>query len=308
MDSYLQIAEDVLRLVKRPLSALQILRAAYERSIAPAHLRGRTQHKTLGARMSEDILRLREGSRFYRTAPGRFLLRELAGDSSIPEELRRPIIARRRRRDLVQKRSLAFNRATLADNFGQSLIVNSSTVLDLISQGRFHYATSARNRDPEDIVVWAFMLVIKEGSVLSYRQGHYRENRDTFMHRRTIGFYAPVVDDDLSLFDQTDHGIISSGIRALATDLDLQDPKMASMLEKCSSLRTFVMPSAPTACDLLAVVSFTCPNWLDPTLKRLAINDLEWLDMSRLPNHREDFDPWSQTILYDAQHAAIGCP
>ncbi len=306
MDSYLNIAEQVLRQIRRPLSPLQILRAAYEQGVAPAHLRGRTQHKTLGARLSEDILKQREGSRFYRTAPGKFLLRELAEDPSIPEELRRPIVARRRRRELAQKRSLAFDWDSLAETIKASVVVDSSAVIQLINQGNFHYASSARDRPSDDVVVWAFMLVIKAGQVLSYRQGHYREDRDTFMHKRTIGFYTPVADQDLSLFDQSDHGIVSSGIKALATDLDLQEPSLWSVLADCSQLRTFVYPSAGASRDLLAVVSFACPDWLDPTSKRLAINDLEWLDLGTPPNHREDFDPWSQTILFDARDLAIG--
>lgn len=304
MDSYLELAEDVLKRVRRPLSALQILRTAYETGLAPAHLRGRTQQKTLGARLSEDILRLREDSRFYRTAPGRFLLRELAEDTSIPEELRRPIIARRRRRELPQSRSLAFQ-SRLLDGLSQSTrIVGNSGVLELIRRGSFHYAPSVRHRIDE-AVVWAFMLVVRSGFVLSYRQGHYREHRDTFMHRRTIGFYAPVVDDDMNLFDQIDHGIVSSGVKALAIDLDLQDQKLWPILRSRSKLCTFVYPDAEASKDLLAVVAFSCPDWLDPTSKRLAINDLEWLDMRSPPNHIEDFDPWSQAVLSQARHLSI---
>lgn len=306
MDSYLEIAEDVLRLVRRPLSAHQILRAAYENGIAPPHLRGRTQHKTLGARLSEDILRLREGSRFYRTAPGRFLLRELEDDPAIPEDLRRPIVARRRRRELPQKQSLAFDRASLESALTGAGVIDSTAVLSLINRGRYHYASSARHRDADEVVVWAFMLVIRAGHVLSYRQGHYREDRDTFMHRRTIGFYTPVIDEDMSLFDQIDHGIVSSGLKALATDLDLQDHQLWPVLSEASKLRTFIYPHAQAKRDLLAVVSFACPDWLDPTSKRLAINDLEWLDLRSPPNHRDDFDPWSQSILYEAQHLALG--
>lgn len=305
MDSYLEIAEEVLRRVRRPLSALQILRAAYQSGIAPSHLRGRTQHKTLGARLSEDILHLRDSSKFYRTAPGRFLLRELAEDPAIPEEWRRPIVTRRRRRDLSQKRSLALDWKTLANAVQNKAIVDSDAVLSLISHGSFHYASSAPDRADDEVVVWAFMLVVRDGFVLSYRQGQYREDRDSFRHRRTIGFYTPVIDDDMNLFDQSDHGIVSSGIKALATDLDLQDHHLWPVLAECSALRTFIYSDAHTSRDLLAVVSFACPEWLDPTSKRLAINDLEWLDLRSPPNHREDFDPWSQAILFEAGDLSI---
>ena len=305
MDAYLSLAEDVLRRVRRPLSAHQILRSAYENGMAPPHLRGRTQHKTLGARLSEDILNYREASRFYRTAPGRFLLRELADDGSIPEEMRRPIVARRRRRDLAQKRSLAFHRSELDSALCGSYAVDTSTVLNLIEHGSFHYATSSPQRGVDEVVVWAFMLVIRAGCVLTYRQGHYREHRDTFMHRRTIGFYTPVIDDDLSLFERSDHGIVSSGVKALATDLDLQERELWPVLSERSKLETFLYPQSHPSSDLLAVMAFSCPDWLDPTSKRLAINELEWLDLRSPPNHCEDFDPWSQAILSEARHLAL---
>lgn len=305
MDAYLSLAEEVLRRVRRPLSAHQILRAAYENGMAPPHLRGRTQHKTLGARLSEDILHQRDASRFYRTAPGRFLLRELADDDSIPEELRRPIVTRRRRRNLAQKRSLAFHRSELEPARLGSYAIDTSAVLNLIEHGSFHYATSAPQRGLDEVVVWAFMLVIRSGYVLTYRQGHYREHRDTFMHRRTIGFYTPVADDDLSLFERTDHGIVSSGVKALAADLDLHEKELWPVLNERSKLETFLYPQAHPSSDLLAVVAFSCPDWLDPTSKRLAINDLEWLDLRSPPNHCEDFDPWSQVILSEARHLAL---
>ena len=305
LDTYLDVAERVLRMMRRPMSALQILRSAYEHGLAPPHLRGRTQQKTMGARLSEDILRKRDDSRFYRTAPGKFLLKELAEDPSIPAELRRPIVARRRRRQLVQKRSLTFDLATVATVAEPERIVDRGLVLDLIAHGRYHYSTSAPARQPDEVVVWAFMIVIRSGHVLSYRQGHYREDRDTFMHRRTIGFYTPVADADLNFFDRTDHGIVSSGVRALATDLDLQDRETWSTMEDSSTLLSFICPDVEDVRDLLAVVSFSCPDWLDPISKRLAINDLEWLDL-RLPlNDHDDFDPWSRAVMPEARRLAV---
>jgi hypothetical protein len=305
VDSYLEIAEQVLRRVRRPLSAHQILLAAYEHSVAPPHLRGRTQHKTLGARLSEDILKYREASRFYRTAPGRFLIRELQDDPAIPQDLRRPIVARRRRRELAQRRSLAFDKAALpkpGDRLGE---LDNAAIFSLISSGCYHYASSAKTRNPHDVVVWSFVLVVRDGHVLSYRQGHYREHRDTFMHRRTIGFYTPVTDADLGLFEQDDHGIVSSGIKALAIDLDVRDHQVWPMMSEMSKFQTFLYPKEGCENDLLAVISFSCPEWFDPISKRLAINDLEWLDLRSPLNHWDDYDPWSQSILHHARDIAL---
>jgi HB1, ASXL, restriction endonuclease HTH domain len=84
LDAYLQIAESILKIERRPLSARAILAAAYRHGLVPMHLHGNTQHKTLGARISEDIITLHDDSLFFRTAPGRFFLREFLTDVTDP--------------------------------------------------------------------------------------------------------------------------------------------------------------------------------------------------------------------------------
>lgn len=102
-DSYLEIAEAVLRRARTPLSTRQIMDLAFLSGVVPTHLHGSTQYKTLGARLSEDILRLKRRSRFFRTKPGRFFLREFISDKTLPVEHRTPIVAARRRRQLRRK-------------------------------------------------------------------------------------------------------------------------------------------------------------------------------------------------------------
>ena len=57
------------------MSAREILDASYRLQLVPEHLFGKTQHETLQAHLSEEILRNRNSSVFTRTAPGQFALR-----------------------------------------------------------------------------------------------------------------------------------------------------------------------------------------------------------------------------------------
>ena len=115
LESYLQIAKVVLRSTRRPMSARAILEVAYQAGVVPAHLYGKTQHKTLQARLSEDILHRRETSAFYRTEPGQFFLIELLGDPEIPDEWKKPFPARRRTRDLKRDNTLAIKKSFIKE-------------------------------------------------------------------------------------------------------------------------------------------------------------------------------------------------
>jgi HB1, ASXL, restriction endonuclease HTH domain len=97
---------------RTPLPPREILRRGLSSGIVPNSLHGKTQHKTLQARLSEDILLRHERSVFFRTKPGYFFLREFLTDARIPAEYRTPIVARRRRRELAYPQALAFDRET----------------------------------------------------------------------------------------------------------------------------------------------------------------------------------------------------
>jgi len=84
MNSYLQMSLAVLSSSGRSMSAREILEAAYRLQVVPDHLFGKTQHKTLQARLSEEIMRNRNDSVFTRTAPGRFAVRTQTTKSERP--------------------------------------------------------------------------------------------------------------------------------------------------------------------------------------------------------------------------------
>lgn len=299
MDAYLEIAERVLSDARKPLSAKQIIEQAYTKRLVPPQLHGRTQHKTLGARLSEDILVKRERSSFFRTAPGRFFLRSLQTDNSIPENFRVPIVARRRQRELLPPKALAL-RQTLIDRFANRGRLDVAAILTLLKKNEYHYANTGVSRKSEEALIWSFVMVTRGTEVLTYRHGRYRENRDTFIKRRSVGFFTPVVEQDYDLFDKGDRGILSAGMKAVIIDLDFPPThKGQDSLDTLAKLKCLLQAPAKSGYqDLLAIIQFECPTWFEPLKRRLAINDLRWMDLLTPTNNIEDFDPWSQIVLY----------
>ncbi len=308
MDSYLSLAENVLRAARRPLGAREILESAYALGIVPPQLFGKTQQKTLGARLSEDVLVRRDRSAFFRTEPGKFFLTEFLDDPTVPESYRTPIVARRRERELQRGRFIAVNQNDL---MGGEAEARREGALSVLGRQEFRYLDSLSEKADGELILWSFVMVTRGDDVLTYRHGRYREGRDAFLQRRSIGFFTPVVDIDRDLFDRGDHGVVASGVRAVVLDLDL--PRTVSHdaeYQQLARLTDFLVHHDEASSDsLLAIVRFDCPQWFEPLTRRLAINDMAWLSLRSPVNHLEDFDPWSQRVLCgDAVAAPAASP
>jgi len=295
VDAYLDIAIAILRDERRPLSPQAILAAAYRSGLVPQHLHGKTQHKTLQARLSEDILERRDASPFFRTAPGRFFLREFLTDTNIPEEFRRPVPTRRRFRELVRGPALAIDGNALAKIAVEDTVINPDRILGLLRDGACRY-DDPRDDDSTIVFVRSFVCVHRKAEILTYRPGRYRDDRDAFVSRRTIGFTTLVHPDEHTLFNLGDFGIVDSGVRAARIDLDVPEiPRTDGVM---ASLRYFTWTRLDVRkSDLLAVISFECPAWFEPTRRRLALNDLSWMDTAEPVVDIGDFDPWSRSVL-----------
>jgi hypothetical protein len=296
VDSYLSIAEAVLRDARMPLGPREILRRAYKVGLVPQALYGKTQHKTLQARLSEDILLKRERSAFFRTAPGRFFLTEFLPDGSLPARYRTPIAARRRRRDLPVRRALAASPQLARDCNGQRVWPPEAGI-SLLRNAAYSSYISSNKRSASDILVWSYIVVTRRNLVLTYRHGLFREDRDGFRGTRSIGFYTPVSEQDADLFDQATLGIIHSGVNCVCSDLAFDAESVWGELSSRFTIKEFLLVETLQHCDLLALVKFDCPRWLEPLARRLSLNDLRWHDLNLPVNHLEDFDPWSRAVL-----------
>lgn len=283
-------------MIRRPLTSREIVEVAYRHDLVPSHLFGKTQHKTFGARLSEDILARREHSLFFRSEPGRFFLREFLRDPSIPEAYKSPITARRRERELRRGASLGLDERT-ARSASSGAVEPQQALREAREQGAFCYF-SGPERTVSTLQVWCYVVLKRDDEVLTFRHGRYREGREAFLKRRSIGFYTPVSDRDVDLFNDGDLGISSSGLRAIAFDLDLPHFVFNEKYRPKMNLSDFVLASDEAGKeDLLAIIDMDCPPRFEPLTRRLAINDLAWMRLDRPVNHLEDFDPWSRAVM-----------
>jgi HB1, ASXL, restriction endonuclease HTH domain len=296
VDSYIELAELVLRAARRPLSARAMLDAAYKAGIVPRHLFGKAQHKTLQARLSEDILRLKLDSRFYRTDPGIFFLSEFRSDPDVANELKDPFHARRRTRDLAKPSALAIRREFVECRASRS--TSWREFLSEANQSGALYYVDAKRAPIDCYLIWAFSVVRRSTQLLSYRVGRYRDNRDAFVNRRSIGFADVVSYEDASLFND-DLGVADRGLSVVLDDLDLSRSVFGSSDNITTPDVMFSMISIDEVAHpaLLFVLEWACPEWFEPTARRLSLNEVSWIDGTRMPNDLDDFEPWSAAAL-----------
>lgn len=300
MDSYLEIAQKVLRASRRPMSARGILDAAYRAQIVPEHLKGNTQHKTLQARLSEDILHHRNSSLFYRTEPGTFFLCELISDPCIPRKYKEKFQARRRTRDLKKATTLGVRRTFLKSWIASNCTWNADEFFEEAEkEDSVRYFQDSE--DKEFALIWTFSLVRRGTKVLTYRIGRYRDDRDAFANKRTIGFPGIVTAADRTLFSRGDYGATDNALSVLLLDLDLSSHSFeGENVSKPKSTLLLEAEGDDGVSVALMVFEWNCPDWFEPTTLRLSLNDPSWLDFEVAPNNPNDFEPWSKLTLHSA--------
>jgi hypothetical protein len=56
---------------------------------------------------------------------------------------------------------------------------------------------------------------------------------------------------------------------------------------------------------ILVVVEWKCPDWFEPTARRLSLNEVRWIDAMRAPNDIHDFEPWSAIAFMALVRGAV---
>ena len=295
-DAYLTLAEEVLNATRSPLSAREIIQRAYIMNLVPRHLHGRTQHKTLTARISEDILKNREKSIFFRPYPGRYFLSKFIEDETLPEEYRRPIIARRRSRQLSKEYSAYLPK-------GYPIIVDqwncfsNSVFGKIVRRNDIAYEISG-NAETRGLPIWHFSYVKREREILTYTRGSYLDGRQEVSQGKTIGFSSPLTHDDRSLFEQTYHGVLGAAVSVVAIDLNLEHSHAFQEIEARSKFRGGFLFDTPEQRAIVLVCQIQLPGGFAVETSRLAIKGLEWESVQKFRRRLYDFDQWSQSAAF----------
>lgn len=297
-DAYLNLAEQVLTDARRPLRPREIVEAAYLRGLSPQHLRGPRQDKTLHARLSEDIARGREASRFIRTGPGVFFLRSLTADSSIPSDYRHEYLAPPRKKELRKNRILTISSDVFAAHNGHVAEVPLRLLMERLDDGLYGYKGYEEIGD--DVAIHSFVVVKNENLILSYRSGRYRPSTDPIHDSRSVGLGGAVLESDPDMLYESMVGIISNGIDELGYGIGLPS-RLAEIARYENRLQPHTAVLSPASKRHPAVIHvvllYSLPSEFEPSKTALSINDLRWISALKLPNSLTGYDKTSQFLM-----------
>jgi hypothetical protein len=118
-----------------------------------------------------------------------------------------------------------------------------------------------------------------------------------------MGFPCPLAHDDLTLFDQEDHGAVSAGLASLAIDLDLEYSRYLPLFENSVSLLGYyVAPTdEPHKFTILAVAQADSPPDFLPRGKRLSVGNLSWMTLGEIAGSLSSFDGWTQFLFAEIE-------
>ena len=278
------------------MGAKAILDVAYEAGVVPKHLFGKTQQKTLQARLSEDILHHRETSPFFRTEPGQFFLTEFLDDNAIPAEWKVPFPARRRTRDLHRHNTLGVKRSFLSDHVARwastQVFFDAAEAADALA-----YMHPSDMEERGYCATWTFSMVFRDDCTLAYRIGRYRDDRDAYAKRRSIGFPGALTAEDATLFSRENLGAEDCATAVLMQDLDLSHISFEGEGKGRPIADHVMVVEADAHLDVVIVLRWRSPNWFEPSTRRLSLNEPHWLCTAVRHNDLDDFEPWSSAIL-----------
>jgi hypothetical protein len=308
-DAYLNVAEQVLLDSRRPLRPREIIDTAYAHQLLPWHLHGSTQHKTLHARMSEDVASNPALSRFFRTGPGVFFLQSFLEDPSIPTNYKEPYFARPRRRELRRERILTLDGFNQEGSGVSDPFIGIKHLEGQFARGRYRFiAPMELDRHPDGIAVHSFVLVFHGNTVLSYRCGKFFPDSAPLKGKRSIGLGGAVYASDPDMLFEDMFGIIGSGINELGYGIGLsknlsEEARYGSRVKPCTAV---LLPrSGGRPAVLHVVLAYECPPDFLPSKAALSVNDLRWLDICNPANTLDGLDLTSELLFTTGRLANI---
>jgi len=249
----------------------------------PDDFYGRTQHKTVQARLSADILKHKLKSRFARTDPGRFILRRDLEAQELQEHFAPP-----RLNQLRSFQALCVPKSAL-QNFVNDCGAPSKVDWPEIG-AKYKFLSDV---DLDEWCIVRLVTVLKQDGRVASRRTFSNYGHDPYgkIGFTIVGYIKP---DDVSLFDDDAIGLRGAVARELYDHAYLQGRELSAVVDKIDFGSAFVLsPREEILRDRYIGIVVTAE--LD------GIDHKPWsLDIETSPDRLNDLsklEPWSRELV-----------
>lgn len=295
MSEFLITAEAVFRKAKKPMTPREIVTYAKEQAILSDKIAGKTPEQTMKSKLSVDIRKNGASSRFLRTSPGHFYLRELFPKSD-QEYMAPPLTPPSKSELLVVLPAELFENnlfegitSDWQDHYQR--LMNSDSLINI---PRMEAEATDNFKQ-----LLTYVLVVRDENVLAYQRGNYNRVEDMLKGAQCIGFGGHVLYDDGNHFGADMAGIMECARRELVEELSLSELDRGR-LDRNEGLEIVGLlndNSSDVGRKHFAVIlKFTVgdADWV-PKRGEKSINQLKWLRAkSNPPIRMHEFEYWSQ--------------
>jgi predicted NUDIX family phosphoesterase len=302
--TYLWAAEEVLKRIRRPLRARELVSYARQDGYFSEEMHSQTPQKSMQARLSMDILNKGEQSRFVRTGPGQFYLRDLLKKQKSSQYLLEmpldeyPAPRRTPPAPSEQVLTIPSEHVSSVIDF-QGFREDDGTLLRKLLNGAIRHTPRTRAEQTETYKQVVTYVVISYGAhVLSFERGVFNRAADFLRGSKCIGFGGHVTLSDYSLFSRDDVGISENAIRELSEELSLPTNSAFPQAHELKLAGIVNDDSSDVGRRHLGIVLRyevgDWENWKEVRSGEASINKLQWIDVTQEPINLIEFEFWSQ--------------
>jgi predicted NUDIX family phosphoesterase len=229
--TYLRVAEMVLADALTPLKAREIADRGIERGLFGDHTLSRTPEKSMQARLSMDILKLRDDSRFVRTGRGRFTLRSNLIANASPTDVNDTAIGVPTREYVAEPRILRTPKEEVLcvpeSSFSKTLTfqgidADATPILTQLLGRNVLYVPRSEAESRNDAKQFVTYVLVQCGQRLLFFKRSYLSRAAEFLRgSKCIGFGGHVSAADVDILSRADRGLSACALRELAEELHL---------------------------------------------------------------------------------------
>ncbi|CAO3352114.1 HTH domain-containing protein [Azospirillum melinis] len=225
-DAYLELATAILQVHQRPMNSREIIELANKYRMLPEHLHGKTIHKTLQARISENIVKYRFKSAFFRVSPGVFYLRDLQDENAYGLSHLGEYAAIRRQKSPRRQRVLCIEASYIpafVERKEASTLISSKIWLNHSRYLRKDIADSS-----DDLIKILAFTIVKDGDrILAHQIGRFSDHLQS--KSITLGIRSFVTEFDIDLLNDDLIGVKRSACREITRHLSFLEKRVSDI-------------------------------------------------------------------------------